>query len=192
MHVRRNLNIFAASLFLGLLAGTAQATVYNYVQQGNTSYSDTDQGPYSNGSFSGELYQTQTTSYSSSYLTPPATPLPVELPNYSSTLWYVISGGEPIGGPFTGDFSDGVGDNLYVSGVTDSWIGDVITLSFNFTGDTGVYAGVSGGGTDVVTYNSTTQTNSFISTDSLVVPEPASISIAGLGLLALFAPRRKA
>jgi hypothetical protein len=175
-----------------LLSAQAKATVYDFTLQESGYYNYVDMGPFNNGAVAGEKYGAVFTYTSLNVLIPPTTPFPAVLTSDTATDLFVVSGGiEVLDLGFTGAAFDGAGDALFYFGNGIFTGLESSTSTYTFTGGTGVFADAWGNGTSEDTYTPESwggYTSSTV-TDHLVIPEPATLSLAGLGLLALAARR---
>lgn len=193
---------FACSVALIAVALQAKADqVFDWVSQSVGGYSYAAVGPYDDGVVSGTEMKKIFTRFSSSILTPPATAFPAALPNYYAEGRYVVSNGQIVlNFGSTGTISNTNGDALFFTSHTTfsngSTPGSIWHSIFTYTGGTGLYAGAYGSGfSDGTLLGNNTQ--SWISTSHLVIPSPVpepetyAMLLAGLGLMAGVARRRK-
>lgn len=187
---------------VALLVGALQAKAdqeFDWSSSSSGFYTIQYLGAFNNGVVSGNLYRKTVTRTAFTFLTPPATPLPANLTHLVSYGDFVLNSLSQVvyRGELHATLWNDTGDALYALGVASYVNGNSYGSEYQFTGGAGAFEGASGWWTTNGTVLPNSQ-QSWISQAHLVlptapVPEPETYAmlLAGLGLMAGVARRRK-
>lgn len=118
----------------------------------------------------------------------------IVMPAFTTDTYSIVNNVPPQ--PGNGIFSNGSGDsmlfNLILNNVSANGPGVAGDGSWTYTGGTGAYVNLVGGGTFTFNLNTVTlASNSTFIGELTPVPEPATMAAVGLGAAALLRRRRK-
>jgi hypothetical protein len=193
--LRRLLFSLAALVIAGV--AHAQVTEYDFSTLRDITSFNADVGSFNNGVISGEEWVTTTTSTSDQLLSPPATPLPADLPFVTVQNFYVLSGGVNVLWLSRGGTEyDNSGNSLSFSTILLSSTTTTATDLLTYTGGTGVYSGAYGSANSLISFAPGT-TETVVSENQLFIPSPVpepstyALLLSGLILLGFVLRRNK-